>query len=102
MAVPGGAVAGIVAGYLLLFPSSRVLVLVPSVIGVECVDIPAWVVAGLWVVVHGAVASTSGAGGSGTALAMAWCAGALAGGVTVRAFRRRERMRVDWWDLPRT
>lgn len=100
MTTPSGAVAGVAAGYLRLFPRARVLALVPVVVGLECIDLPAWVVAGLWIVVHGAAATSALSAGSASVLATAWLAGALGGGAAVRAFLRPERMKVDWWDLP--
>jgi membrane associated rhomboid family serine protease len=98
------AIAGVTAAYLVLFPRSRVLTLVPVLVGVEVTDVPAWVIAGLWAVVQ-AIEAWSRAVWSGPeegiAGAVAVVAGAIAGGVASAALRRPERMRVEWWDLPR-
>ena len=98
------AIAGLASAYLVLFPRSRVLTLVPVVVGVDVTDVPAWVIAGLWAIVQ-AVEVWSQAAWSGPqegiAAAVAVVAGATTGGVASIAFRRPERMRVDWWDLPK-
>jgi len=97
----GGAVAGVSAAYFLMFPRSRVLMLVPVVVGIDVVDVPAWCVCGVWAMVQGAAAGTvvaSEAGTGGLALIVGLFVGALTGGLGSRLFRRPERMRVDWWD----
>ena len=97
----GGAVAGLSAAYFLMFPRSRVLMLVPVVVGIDVVDVPAWCVCGVWAMVHGAAAGTVvalEAGTGGLALIVGLFAGALTGGLGWLVFRRPERMSVDWWD----
>ena len=99
-----GATAGLASAYLVMFPRSRVLTLVPVIVGVEMTDVPAWVVAGLWVFMQ-AVETWSRAAWSGPREAIAGVVavfvGATTGGVASIALRRPERMRVEWWDLPR-
>jgi membrane associated rhomboid family serine protease len=97
----GGAVAGVSAAYLLLFPRSRVLTIVPAVGGIDVVEVPAWCVSGAWAAVYAAAAGAAVAPDAGTgalALAVGLLAGVLAGGLGFLLFRRPERMRVDWWD----
>jgi membrane associated rhomboid family serine protease len=97
----GGAVAGVSAAYFLMFPKSRVLTLVPVVVGVDVLDVPAWSVCGVWAIVQVAAAGTVVARDAGTgavAMVAGLAAGALAGGLGWLVFRRPERMRVDWWD----
>jgi hypothetical protein len=97
----GGAVAGVSAAYFLMFPRSSVLTLVPVVVGVDVVDVPAWLICGVWAIVHGAAAGTVvalEAGTGGLAMIVGLFVGALAGGLAFLLFRRPERMRVDWWD----
>jgi membrane associated rhomboid family serine protease len=43
-----GAVAGVLGGYLLLFPKARVDVLVIFIVFVGLVALPAWIVLGVW------------------------------------------------------
>ena len=97
----GGAVAGVSAAYFLMFPKSRVLTLVPVVVGVDILDVPAWSVCGVWAIVQVAAAGTVVARDAGTgavAMMASLAAGVLAGGLGWLLLRRPERMRVDWWD----
>jgi len=58
-----GAVAGVLGGYLLLFPKARVDVLFIFVIFFRVFSIPAWIVLGIWFAVqlfNGAAATTDG------------------------------------------
>lgn len=47
-----GAVAGVLGGYILLFPRARVLTLVPIGFFVPAVRVPAWAYLGLWFLVQ--------------------------------------------------
>lgn len=96
-----GTVAGVSAAYFLMFPRSRVLVLVPVLVGIDVVDMPAWVVLGLWAVVQAAAASMPFPLNSEMDVLPAIAgavAGAMSGGLAWLMLRRPERMRVDWWD----
>jgi membrane associated rhomboid family serine protease len=98
-----GAMAGVVAAYAGMFPRSRVLALVPVVIGIEVADVPAWLVFLIWVALQVAAAwsmLTWSAPADAAAIAIGAAAGALAGGVGSLLLRRPERMRVEWWDPP--
>jgi len=99
--VSAGAAAGVLAAYFLLFPRSRILTLIPVVIGVEVTDVPAWVVAGMWALVQ-AADLWARAAWSGSAHALpatgAIAAGAAAGALARFLLIRPERMRVEWWD----
>lgn len=60
-----GAIAGVMGGYLLLFPKARVDVLIIIVIFFRIFPIPAWIVLGIWFalqVFNGAVTPTDGGG----------------------------------------
>ena len=99
-----GAAAGMIAAYLVMFPRSRILTVVPVVIGIEVADVPAWAVFGLWAVLQGAAAwaaLTWSAAADPTGMVIGAAAGAAAGAAGSVALRRPERMRVDWWDPPR-
>jgi membrane associated rhomboid family serine protease len=98
-----GAVAGVAAAYAAMFPRSRVLMLVPVVVGVEMTDVPAWVIIGLWAIVQAAAAWSSltwSAAADAPGITASVAAGAAAGVLAGAALRRPERMRVDWWDPP--
>jgi membrane associated rhomboid family serine protease len=47
-----GAIAGVMGAYFLLYPSARVLTLVPIIIFFSFIWLPAWVVLGYWFVVQ--------------------------------------------------
>jgi len=60
-----GAIAGVMGGYLLLFPKARVDVLIILIIFIRVIPVPAWIVLGAWFgiqIVQGAV-TPSNAGG---------------------------------------
>ena len=97
----GGAVAGLIAAYLVMFPRARILTLVPVVIGVEVTDVPAWAVFGFWALLQGAGAWSLLAwtvSADGLAMATGVAAGAAVGVVGGLLLPRPDRMRVDWWD----
>jgi membrane associated rhomboid family serine protease len=93
-----GAVAGVMGAYFVLFPTSRVLVLVSLVIWTDVIEVPALFFLGLWFVSQvlsglghvptqaiGGLAFWSQAGGFVAGLSAVWI------------FRRRERLDVAWW-----
>jgi membrane associated rhomboid family serine protease len=84
-----------------MFPRSRILTLVPVVIGVEVTDVPAWAVFGLWAMLQAVgawslLAWTAPADAVGMATSVA--AGAAAGTLGGLLLPRPDRMRVEWWD----
>ena len=97
-----GAIAGLTGAYLVLFPTSRVLVLVPAWKALDIIELPALIVLLLWLLIQiaagfgGGTAADGGAhwmlaGGFATGLALVW------------VFRRREREKVSWWsDSPKS
>jgi membrane associated rhomboid family serine protease len=95
-----GAVAGVMGAYLVLYPHSRVLTLLPFPL--MLFEVPAVFLLGLWFVgqfLSGLAASGDPAAG-GIAF-WAHVAGFVAGAILVTAFRRPERQRVEWWnDVP--
>jgi membrane associated rhomboid family serine protease len=95
-----GAIAGVLGAYLIMFPHSRVLTLIPLFIIWEVVEIPAIIVLGLWFVVQlfsglGSLAATQQGGGVAF---WAHIAGFVTGMALIPLFRRPERQRVEWWD----
>ena len=60
-----GAIAGVMGGYLLLFPKAKVDIIIIFVIIFKIIPIPAWVMLGLWFafqIFNGITADTSGGG----------------------------------------
>jgi membrane associated rhomboid family serine protease len=95
-----GAVAGVMGGYFLLYPQSRILTLVP-LFSIQLVEIPAIVFLALWFVIQllsgvGSIASVAREPGGGIGF-WAHLAGFAAGIGTVAILRRPERQRVEWW-----
>jgi membrane associated rhomboid family serine protease len=90
------AVAGVMGAYFVLYPTSRVLTLIPFAL----VETPAVLYLTVWLIVQLLIAAGAppGPGGSlmGPAL-FALAAGFAAGAALVRVFRRRDRARVEWW-----
>jgi membrane associated rhomboid family serine protease len=94
-----GAIAGVMGAYLVMFPRSRVHVLVFLFVFIDVVEIPAVLFLGLWFVtqIFGGIGRLASAADTGGVAFWAHVAGFLAGLVTVRFFRRPERERVEWW-----
>lgn len=96
-----GAVAGVMGGYFVLYPHSRVLTLFPF--PVMLFEMPAVVLLGLWFVMQfisglGSLAATDAMPG-GVAF-WAHVMGFVAGALAVRAVSRPERTAVEWWAEP--
>ena len=94
-----GAIAGVMGGYFVLFPHSRVLTLIPLVIFWEVIEVPAIMLLGFWFLMQlfsaGAIAVTSSTGGGGVAF-MAHVAGFLCGVGGIFLFRQRQRPEEYW------
>lgn len=82
-----GSIAGLMGGYLALYPRARVVTLVPIPLFVRTFEVPAVGLIALWLLLQL---------GSGAELAAA--AGFGSGAAAVLAFRRPERQRVEWWN----
>lgn len=100
-----GAVAGVMGGYIVLYPTSRVLTLLPFPLMVF--EVPAVVLLGLWFLVQfvsglGTLAAAGQSLAGGIAF-WAHVAGFATGMALVRLLQPPERRRVEWWDtvLPR-
>ena len=84
-----GAIAGVMGAYFLLFPSARVLMLIPLFFFVW---LPAWVVLGYWFVVQflqGAATSIANPGGPGGIAFWAHVGGFIAGVTMIKIFPPR-------------
>ena len=87
-----GAIAGVMGAYFVLYPHSRVLTLIPIIIFIDIIELPAIVLLGFWFVMQlfsaGAIAVTSSTGGGGVAF-MAHVAGFVMGVIGVFVFRKK-------------
>jgi membrane associated rhomboid family serine protease len=99
-----GAIAGVMGAYLVLFPRSRVLTLLPFFVFWDIIEVPAIFFLGFWFVMQ--LFSSLGTMGAHTADAMgavafwAHAAGFAAGAAAVFVFRRPDRQRIEWWNQP--
>ncbi len=93
-----GAIAGVMGAYIVLYPRSQVLTLIPLIIFWEIIEVPAIFFLGFWFLLQlmsaGVVAQS--AHGGGVAF-WAHIAGFLTGMGLVYLFKRPERERVEWW-----
>jgi membrane associated rhomboid family serine protease len=79
-----GAIAGVLGGYILLYPRARVRCLWILIIFITTIRLPAWLLLGVWFLSQFAVPSSSGVA------AMAHVGGFLAGLVLVKFFVRSD------------
>ena len=93
-----GAIAGVMGAYIILFPHSRILVLVFFFLFLDVVEIPALAFLGLWFVgqIFGGVGRLAAPSVGGIAY-LAHLGGFVAGLALVFLFRRREREQAEWW-----
>ena len=102
-AAANGAVAGVIGAYFVLYPQSKVAVLVPVWTSPRVVELPATMMLALWYL-------TQTASGLGSLTAMraspvpglipSWAhvVGLAVGAAGVMIFRRPERQRIEWWN----
>ncbi|MCC7240511.1 MAG: rhomboid family intramembrane serine protease [Acidobacteria bacterium] len=96
-----GAIAGVMGGYFVLYPQSRVLTLFPFPL--MLFEVPAVFFLGLWFLVQflnglgSSMATAAGRGLPGGVAFWAHVMGFVAGVLLVRLMRRPERQRVEWW-----
>jgi membrane associated rhomboid family serine protease len=94
-----GAIAGVMGAYLIKFPRARIVTLVPIIIFITTVEIPAWIMLLWWFVIQimsgfGSLASADYRGG-GTAW-FAHVGGFVAGMLLIRAFPVKRRQWRAW------
>jgi len=94
-----GAIAGVMGAYLVMFPRSRVLVLIPIIVFFDIIEVPAVFFLGFWFLMQllGGVGSLAEVGTTGGVAFWAHAGGFLTGLAGVALFKRRERENVDWW-----
>ena len=89
-----GAIAGVLGGYLLLFPRARVLTLVIIILFVTIIEVPALILLGIWFVLQFLPAlgqvTTEATGGGGVAY-WAHVGGFAFGLAAIRAFANRRK-----------
>lgn len=96
-----GAIAGVMGAYLVMFPHSRVLTLIPLFVFVELIEIPAVFFLGFWFLMQlfSGVGSVGRAADAGGIAFWAHVAGFLAGLGGVFVFRPKRRKRIGGlWD----
>jgi membrane associated rhomboid family serine protease len=86
-----GAISGVLGAYLLLFPTARVLVLIPLGFFTRLVTVPAVVVLGFWIVVQILNGAFSLAGPGGGVAWFAHVGGFIAGLGLVKVFQQHKR-----------
>jgi membrane associated rhomboid family serine protease len=95
-----GAIAGVMGAYFVLYPTSRVLTLIPLIIIWEVIELPAIVLLGFWFLMQlfsaGSVAVTAASHGKGGVAFAAHVVGFVIGVLGVFIFRKRER-RAEYW-----
>jgi len=98
-----GAIAGVMGAYLVLYPRSRIVTLLPILFFIQLVEVPAIFFLGLWFVLQfvsglGSIASAAAGEPAGGVAFWAHIAGFVAGVSGVIVFRRPERQSVEWWN----
>ena len=94
-----GAVAGVLGGYLILFPYARVLALMPILFFFQIVELPAALFLVFWFLMQFLSGAVSITGDPDLTGGVAWWAhiGGFAGGVALGfAFPKRKRLRDDY------
>jgi len=90
-----GAIAGVLGGYLVLFPRQRVLTVIPLIVVWPVFEVPAWILLLIWFAVQAVSGlQTYGSGEAGVAF-FAHVGGFVAGVVLVLLFARRRPRRAS-------
>ena len=87
-----GAIAAVLGGYIVLYPRARVLTLVFIIVFFTVIELPAWVLLGIWFAeqaAFGAAGLTDPAGGGGGVAYFAHVGGFIFGLLTIRLLARR-------------
>ncbi len=89
-----GAIAAVLGGYILLYPRARVLTLVLIIFLFTVIELPAWVMLGVWFVeqaLFGAAGLTNPAGGGGGVAYFAHVGGFAFGLLAIRLLAKRRK-----------
>ncbi len=84
-----GAIAGVLGGYLVLFPRQRVLTVIPLIVVWPVFEIPAWILLVIWFVLQGVGGLQAFPSGEAGVAFFAHLGGFVAGVVLVLLFVRR-------------
>ena len=98
-----GAIAGVMGAYLVMYPKSRIVTLVPIIFFIQLIEVPALFFLGFWFLMQfvsgvGSIAAATTGEPSGGIAFWAHVAGFVAGVAGVYLFRKPERQRVEWWN----
>jgi membrane associated rhomboid family serine protease len=90
-----GAIAGVMGGYLLMFPRARIDILIFLIVIVRILPVPAWMMLGLWFAMQIAGGSTADAATGGVAY---WAhAGGFVAGIALMLPHWRRQGGTDFW-----
>jgi len=98
-----GAIAGVMGAYIVLYPRSKIVTLVPILFFIQLIEVPAVFFLGIWFLMQfvnglGTMTAASKLGRSIGGIAFwAHSAGFAAGAIGVLLLKRPERQRVEWW-----
>ena len=95
-----GAIAAVLGGYIVLYPRARVLTLVLIILFFTVIELPAWVMLGVWFAeqaAFGAANLTNPTGGGGGVAYFAHIGGFAFGLLAVRALARRPKAVPTGW-----
>ncbi len=95
-----GAIAGVMGAYFVMFPGSRVLVLLFLVVYINVIEVPALFFLAFWFLLQvlGGLGRSAETASTGGVAFWAHAGGFLAGALGARLLRRRERANWDWRD----
>ena len=93
-----GAIGGVMGAYFVMFPGSRVLVLLFLVVYVGVIEVPAVFFLAFWFLMQvlGGLARTSEVAATGGVAFWAHAAGFIAGAIGARLLRRKDRADWEW------
>jgi membrane associated rhomboid family serine protease len=86
-----GAISGVIGAYLLMFPKARVVTLVPIFIFIQIIELPAYIILGLWFVLqffNGMLSLGNATAGMGGVAWWAHIGGFIAGMIFLFPFRK--------------
>ena len=97
-----GAIAGVMGAYIVLYPRSKIVTLLPIIFFIQIIEVPAVYFLGIWFLMQfvnglGSLAAIAEGRSMGGIAFWAHAAGFAAGAAGVFLFKRPERQRVEWW-----